>query len=246
MPKPYENPLTPNATLRALYRAMVELRAIAFPRQSRKAPRLEAAYAAPVLGLLPGDLTSSPLPPGVLDHLRAIPLRPGSGAPKRAHSLSQSPLSAASESERLLLALGQAQALKTQNTSHCVVVNVAPLAIKLTLLGRIVALAAGENLPVVFVTLPAPLPRFPSSIPRIPVDGSDPIAIFRVTQECLVRARAGGGPALLECVPSTHDPIQILGAQLVARGIATPRWLASVTFPAQPRTPARVRKGTLG
>ena len=242
MPKPYENPLTPNATLRALYRAMVELRAVAFPRQTRKSLPQEAAYAASVLGLLPGDLTSSSLPVPLLDHLRAIPARPGTGASKRPYLLSQFPAFAGTETERLLLALGQAAALKQQKLSFSVVVHVDILVVKPAILRRIFALAEAEKLPLVFVTLPAQLPRFPSPMPHIPVVGSDPIAIYRVTQECLVRARAGGGPALLACVPSTRDPVKVLAAQLLARRIATPRWLASVTFPA----PARGRKGTLG
>ncbi len=43
--------------------------------------------------------------------------------------------------------------------------------------------------------LPAPL------YPTIPVDRDDALAIYRVAFECLARARAGGGPSELQCVP---------------------------------------------
>jgi pyruvate dehydrogenase E1 component alpha subunit len=38
--------------------------------------------------------------------------------------------------------------------------------------------------------------------PRIAVDGCDVVAVFRVTQEAIRRAREGHGPALIECVTS--------------------------------------------
>jgi pyruvate dehydrogenase E1 component alpha subunit len=36
-------------------------------------------------------------------------------------------------------------------------------------------------------------------IPGITVDGSDVVAVYRVAQESIVRARRGGGPTLIEC-----------------------------------------------
>jgi TPP-dependent pyruvate/acetoin dehydrogenase alpha subunit len=38
--------------------------------------------------------------------------------------------------------------------------------------------------------------------PGIPVDGDDVVAVFRVTQESIHRARNGGGPTLIECKSS--------------------------------------------
>jgi pyruvate dehydrogenase E1 component subunit alpha len=42
----------------------------------------------------------------------------------------------------------------------------------------------------------------PAFYPNIPADGSDVIAVFRVTQEAIRRAREGHGPAVIECVTS--------------------------------------------
>lgn len=38
-------------------------------------------------------------------------------------------------------------------------------------------------------------------LPAIPVDGHDVVAVYRVTQECLSRARRDSQPAFIECVP---------------------------------------------
>jgi TPP-dependent pyruvate/acetoin dehydrogenase alpha subunit len=42
----------------------------------------------------------------------------------------------------------------------------------------------------------------PGYYPRIPVDGCDAVAVFRVAQEAIRRAREGHGPALIECLVS--------------------------------------------
>lgn len=39
----------------------------------------------------------------------------------------------------------------------------------------------------------------PAGLPGITVDGTDAMAVYRVTQEALFRARHGGGPTLIEC-----------------------------------------------
>jgi TPP-dependent pyruvate/acetoin dehydrogenase alpha subunit len=41
-----------------------------------------------------------------------------------------------------------------------------------------------------------------SFYPRIPVDGCDAVAVFRVAQEAIRRAREGHGPAVIECLTS--------------------------------------------
>ena len=38
-------------------------------------------------------------------------------------------------------------------------------------------------------------------VPGMPVDADDAVAIYRVAQESIGRARIGGGAALMECVP---------------------------------------------
>jgi TPP-dependent pyruvate/acetoin dehydrogenase alpha subunit len=114
---------------------------------------------------------------------------------------------------------------------------------------------AAETLPIVFVVLPAPRERgskgrkkiigavsdisLASGIPAIAVDADDVIAIYRVAQESIGRARAGGGAALIECLPfalegvkgsevkrgTSSDAIATLERYLLQRCIATKLWI---------------------
>lgn len=77
-------------------------------------------------------------------------------------------------------------------------------------------LAAAQKLPIVCLVessfdsrleLPAqPSGQYvgadPAFYPNIPVDGNDVVAVFRVTQEAIRRAREGHGPAVIECITS--------------------------------------------
>jgi TPP-dependent pyruvate/acetoin dehydrogenase alpha subunit len=67
-----------------------------------------------------------------------------------------------------------------------------------------------------------------NSLPVIPVDAGDAVALYRVTQETLVRARADGGVAVIQCVDCATDPIRLLAAQLVKKRICTQRWVTAV------------------
>jgi hypothetical protein len=113
------------------------------------------------------------------------------------------------------------------------------------------AFAAGHELPILFVVLPSPrinrnnIPA-PSAklspiiaialrnkLPGITVDANDPVALYRVAQESIARARDGGGPALIECVPfaiqgsrtQPEDALPALERYLLLRGVATRVWL---------------------
>lgn len=84
--------------------------------------------------------------------------------------------------------------------------------------------------------------------PGITVDGNDPVAVWRVTQESIHRARTGAGPTLIECVtwrwhaetgerslyrhkarpsnnaPSSHDPLHQMEHYMRKRSIWQPNW----------------------
>ena len=73
-------------------------------------------------------------------------------------------------------------------------------------------------------------------VPGIPVDADDAVAIYRVAQESIGRARIGGGAALMECVPfvpegaagkgtASSDGIAGLERYLLQRGVATRVWM---------------------
>jgi TPP-dependent pyruvate/acetoin dehydrogenase alpha subunit len=170
--------------------------------------------------------------------------------------------------DRLWAALGAAAALKLQPPRTCpqadpqpelpaplgvVVFYALPGEVSAALWRGALAFAAKHELPAVFVVLPetrARRAKFASgrarvspvalsvAVPGIAVDADDPVAIYRVAQESIGRARAGGGPALIECVPfvlegvSTRrvgapDAIAALGQHLLRRNVATQSWLDS-------------------
>jgi TPP-dependent pyruvate/acetoin dehydrogenase alpha subunit len=116
---------------------------------------------------------------------------------------------------------------------------------------KALAFAAQHDLPILFVVLPplrtkiANTPNPPARlsaviaialrnrVPGITVDANDPIALYRVAQESIARARIGGGPALIECAPfAVHgsrtppeDALPALERYLLHRGVATRAWM---------------------
>jgi hypothetical protein len=60
-------------------------------------------------------------------------------------------------------------------------------------------------------------------IPRIPVDGEDVIAIYRVCQEALRRAREGTGPTVVDChVMGAPDDLAFMESFLDRYGLWSP------------------------
>jgi TPP-dependent pyruvate/acetoin dehydrogenase alpha subunit len=53
----------------------------------------------------------------------------------------------------------------------------------------------------------------PAFYPNIPVDGSDAVAVYRVTQEAVRRAREGHGPAVIECITSRASATEHLSGK---------------------------------
>ncbi len=67
-------------------------------------------------------------------------------------------------------------------------------------------MAVTLKLPLLFITTAPPPPvagskRDAALLPAIPVDRSDALALYRVIYESAERARAGGGPTWIECLP---------------------------------------------
>jgi pyruvate dehydrogenase E1 component alpha subunit len=60
----------------------------------------------------------------------------------------------------------------------------------------------------------------PAFYPNIPVDGSDVVAVFRVTQEAIRRAREGHGPAVIECITARASTARQHTGRETARNIA--------------------------
>ena len=75
--------------------------------------------------------------------------------------------------------------------------------------------------------------------PRITVDGADVVAVFRVTQEAIRRAREGHGPALIACMTSrahgaaaqhtAQDPLPFMEKYLQKRDLWSAAWIRQLS-----------------
>lgn len=246
----WENPLIPNKKLCALYTAMAELRLLEshIARQRVKAsarihtaPGEEGCRASTILNLEPGDLTSDPHRTVSTSFLRGSKLRglldaaPASELPTFDDTVA-----------RLHLALGAALAIKSANPTRLVLAYVHNGDLMLAQWKPILRLAATSVAPVIFVVLPSDdsaikpgqlsLAASTCGVPGIPVDASDPVALYRVAQESLLRTRSGGGPVLIESIPfhlpgsksPPADPIVTMKQSLLHRRIVDEKWLRQV------------------
>jgi len=253
----WENPLIPNKKLRELYTAMVELRllerhiarlqfGLKASARLRLHPREEGCLVSTVLSLHPGDVTSEPsagiairfLRGASLGTLFALEASPAKDAPREIPAISETAL-------RLHLTLGAALALAAKKKGSLAVAYVYAGELALPQWRPILKLAAANAAPLLFVILPAQSAAKPGQlslaatacgVPGIPVDAADPVALYRVAQESMLRARAGGGPVLMECIPfqlpgkpaQPSDPILTMQQFLLPRGIASEDWFQNV------------------
>ena len=221
-----ENPLLPDAELRALLaltKRCVALDTAAARRASKTPaalPTREALLAATTLQLQPGDLlvaeptdataaAMTPAPPK--SAAPVVPLLPTLGR----------------GSSRLMFATAMAAALRAAGTDRLVLVHVragtpqpewaAALAWAQQRLLPLILLCADPSGPATFRRgTPKPPKAFAwtavqrsaakLALPILSVDGEDAVAVYRAMQESVLRARAGGGPAVIwAMLPSTRE-----------------------------------------
>ena len=255
----WENPLIPNKRLRQIYAAMVELRLleehISKPQRKKSAASLhrgaEACLVSTVLSLLPGDLTSESSPGLVIEFLRGTKLdkllHRTSGSRTSGSAISASSELPPIEDTIARLHLSVGAALASKKRSSLVVAYVDAGALTYPQWKPVLKLAASRSAPILFIVLlrseksskPGQLSLIATAcgVPGIPVDASDPIALYRVAQESLLRIRSGGGPVLMECIPfqipgkraESTDPIFRMQQLLLPRGIATEAWFEEIS-----------------
>jgi hypothetical protein len=88
--------------------------------------------------------------------------------------------------------------------------------------------AGRHKLPVLYVRSSvteddgSPSPGFPV----IPVDATDVVAMYRVAYECILRARQGQGPSMMECKAwiTKSDPVRNMERYLTGKGLFTEKW----------------------
>jgi TPP-dependent pyruvate/acetoin dehydrogenase alpha subunit len=225
--EPGENPLVPNAKLRAMYVAMLEARVLEETLQKRLRARdkrrritsvhgQEAVRASTVLQLEKDDLIGEAAATvGMSSILGADPtsLLKTYTSSKPAKTLERLLPAIADAEERLQMALGAAMALKSQSRRGVVFAYIQRDELSAAACARILVPAAKHDLPIIFILLPrttsykkgdeiAGMARVAgkSGVPGIPVDACDSVALYRVIQESLGRTRGGDGPVLIECI----------------------------------------------
>jgi TPP-dependent pyruvate/acetoin dehydrogenase alpha subunit len=264
-----ENPLLPHRKLQELYTLMQRCRALDLKQaraqsgRRQKASRpiaREALLAATSIHLLPGDLLCAQ--PGDRTTEQLAP------APKAAVATS-SLLAAPELSSRLLLCAAAARGLQATCADGLVLAFADTHSPAASSVGWAAALewAQSAQLPLLLACIDSSsTPAAPSSrrtaaksavspldlpsmnrlahrlrLPVMPVDGEDAVAVYRVMQESALRARLGGGPAVLWALmnpslslkptPSSRasgprpasQPIARLRSYLVARQIPVPK-----------------------
>ena len=66
--------------------------------------------------------------------------------------------------------------------------------------------------------------------PGVVVDGGDVVAVWRVAQESIHRARNGSGPTLIDCrAESTADPLAHMEHYMRKRSVWADEWRSKLT-----------------
>lgn len=223
-----ENPLLPDAQLRALHALLTQtltqqkalrgrgpLRKIlsATPLRNR-----EALLAGTLVQLCAGDLLvaepNDPLPNDVLRQRKvaASILELSAGSPQIALATALASGLQQAGSDRVVFVLvrsgtdepqwAKAFALAEQSKLPLIVACADPSgdqAFRLTSHA-----SPAKSAPISWSTVQKTASKH--KLPVLSVDGEDAVAVFRVMQESILRARSGGGPAILwAMLPSPHD-----------------------------------------
>jgi hypothetical protein len=246
--KAYENPLLSNKRLRQMYTAMVESGVLGETMRRGKlrgfAPGTEACWVGSAIGLrdVDGDFASVGAVGATLDLVLGLTARAamkGERSPMRLAGDTLTPL------ERAWFALGAASRMVATKTVGLVYLGLNDLTTPQW--KQVLEEAQRLDLPLVFIAIPTKgdepgiaelATRW--GIPGIPIDASDTVAMYRVAQESMGRARAGGGPAVIEGVrfPGASNATALLRRQLIARRVATEAWTLAI----EPKIRARIAR----
>ena len=223
---PAHHPLISDQRLRQLYVTLLRCRLLR--QRSRVTPAPLVAREAIVTGTVTHLMDGDTIAPAAGDRLAAL---------AQGHSLraifAGKPLpgvlpEVSTADARFAVATGYAMA--QQDKKHVVLAFSGPGVTSLDTLRPALTLAAQQKLSVLFVIetaayaeVSSPRHTDPIGIYGIPVDGNDVVAIYRVAQEAITRARRGLGPTLIDCKPWPHegavDPVRKLEQALERRGL---------------------------
>jgi pyruvate dehydrogenase E1 component alpha subunit len=240
-----ENPLLPHSKLRELHALMLRCRALERKQKTLGGAR-EALLAATSIHLLPGDLLSAEGVDSVAGQLapeakKSNPEGSVIGGAAAGGRMLRCAAAArglqAAGAEGLVLALARAGGVGRGGVEPgwSAALEWAHLS-QLPLLLAVADATAGKpsrggkraEPALDFTSMSRVAKRL--ELPVLTVDGEDAVAVYRVMQESVMRARMGGGPAVLWAVmtpaaevpkmPRSHQPIVRLEKYLAARKIS--------------------------
>lgn len=221
----------------------------------------EACRVSTAIELIAGDLVSDDRVGVVMDFiagatvaslLRRVAFQSGA---KERKAKSVTPKGAAQmpwigdAGERLRLAEGAALAFKTFKKPNLVVCYVRNGEVAGGVWRRVLGIASRLELPILFVVLPDPgngkrksagdvrAQAHACRVPCIPVDASDAVALYRVAQESMGRARGDGGPVVIQCLAyelearqrvGGSDPILQMKNFMLGRRVCGEAWMNGV------------------
>ncbi len=245
------HPLISNEKFRQLYATMLKCRMLGERRRllsenDEPAVEHEASAAGIVLDLRREDTLLSSSRDFLTPFIKGVPLKamlsPDAGDKNGAYP----PLNILSPStaERMNIILGIALNNKTKKNGNIAVVFLENSSAAQGVWHEALIAAGVHDLPMIFVVQNAvfteqePLKQRTKAkasdaeastytFPSIPVDGSDVVAVYRVAQESIARARQDGGPTLIECKRDSqfsHDPIRNMETYLAGRGLFDSEW----------------------
>lgn len=218
-PPDSNTPVLDAEKLKALYAMALKCRLLGdklrrLAGDSISAPGQEAAIVGTAMHLHAGDFIAPSRSMFLAGHVQGAPLTEILAHLHRAHSAGKEPASAnpyglplpgSSSAAQLSVGASAALSFKLQNRLAVALALVDDDAALPGFWQQAVGFSSAHRLPIMFAicTSPeAPVLRDQAhslGLPGITVDGHDLVAVYRVAQECVRRARQGHGPCLIEC-----------------------------------------------
>ena len=184
--------------LRQLYDACLRARIM---RRGHAAAATEAILAGASIRLQAGDMVVTSSANAIVERLRSGRAQAGPQAADRRRNL----VAADSSGAALGIATGLALAWRFQRGSNVVLCLSRPEGRAVEDWHEVMRQAGEMDLPIVYV-LDASRKKVsvaaePFGFPTVNVDAGDPIAVYRVTEEAIKRARRRLGSTLIACIP---------------------------------------------
>ncbi|HEX7286507.1 MAG TPA: thiamine pyrophosphate-dependent enzyme [Candidatus Angelobacter sp.] len=217
------SPVLNTSKLRALYAALVKGRMLQQRFPAGSAPGEEAVLVGGVFDLKPEDCIVPSQRSVIADLVRGEPLA------KVLSMHAEESKYLPSAALQMGLGAGLALAFKMRQQHQIALALGGEELIGEAAWEEAMAFAGANKLPIVYVIshsgaqdLRAAAQR--NQVPGITVDGADVVAVHRVLQESIRRARQGHGPTLVEATLEGKDPVLFMEAYLKTRDLWSDTW----------------------